>query len=96
MSNAKVVELGDRVRDMVTGFEGIAMGRNEWVNKCTRFAVQNEKLKDGKPIDAVWFDVEQLEVVKKGIVRVHKEVPIAARPNGPWTPSGGRRSDPAR
>jgi len=97
MSNAKVVELGDRVKDQVTGFVGIAMGRSEFINKCERFALQDEKLdKDNKVRDLVWFDVEQLVVVKKGALPIpNKSVPIAERPNGPGL-NGSRRSDAPR
>lgn len=59
----KKVKLGDRIRDRITGFEGVAVSRTEWMNGCVRFAIQPTELKDGKPIGAEWFDEGQVELV---------------------------------
>ena len=55
------VNLGDRVRDRVSGFTGVVIARTEWLYGCTRFGVQAEELKDGKPIEAEWFDERSLD-----------------------------------
>lgn len=84
------IELGDRVKDPVTGYEGIAHAITTWMNGCIRVAVQPEKLdKDGKVPEDRYFDQGQLRVLKK---RVHvpvaltvSEIPVAAvtrRSNG--------------
>lgn len=78
------VELGDVVKDKITGFVGVVISRTEWLNGCVRFMVQPEKLKDGKPRDAETFDLQQLEVVK-----IAKVKPPEAHPGGP-------RPDPKR
>ncbi len=96
MSNPQNIQLGDRVQCIVTGAKGVVMGESMWINKCQRFAVQQEKVdKDGKAPEAQWFDVEQLKLVKKGVIPVKEEVPVARRPNGPQhTPQ--RRADAKR
>lgn len=57
-----MVKLGDRVKDNITGFEGIAVARTEFLYGCVRVCVQPGKLKDGKTIDAEWFDEQRLDV----------------------------------
>ena len=58
-------KLGSRVRDKITGFEGVAYGYTVWLNGCVRFCVRPTELKDGKPIEDQWFDDGDLEVVKE-------------------------------
>jgi hypothetical protein len=62
--------LGDRVKDAVTGFTGVCIARYEWLNGCVRYGVQNEKLKDGKPTEEVSIDQGQLALVKAAAVKV--------------------------
>lgn len=90
------VELGDRVKDTISGLVGIAVAKTEWLNHCVRVAIQPEKVKDGKPAESVYLDIEQLVVVKKAVVKVDKSTPAASRPNGPrdnpTRPADDRRS----
>lgn len=58
------VKLGDKVRDAVTGFEGIAVAKTEWLNGCMRITVQPPIDKDGKVPDSYTFDEPQLERVE--------------------------------
>lgn len=58
-------ELGDEVRDTITGFIGVIMARTEWFNRCIRYQVQSTKLnKDGQPLASEPFDEPQLVLVK--------------------------------
>ena len=42
-------QLGDLVKDKVTGFTGIVICRAVWLNGCARLTVQPQKVgKDGK------------------------------------------------
>lgn len=68
------LELGDEVRDVVTGYQGIIVTRSEFLNKCVRHAVQSQELKDGKPVDSQYFDEEQLEIVTAQKIRSPKVV----------------------
>lgn len=65
MENNMNWDLGDRIRDRISGFEGIAIGHTRWLNGCTRWLVAPEKLHENKPIEAQWFDTEQLQLVAK-------------------------------
>jgi hypothetical protein len=85
------IELGDLVRDRITGFKGIATGHTKWLNKCERFGVQGQKLEAGKVQDAQWFDAEQLEVVKKAAFVVKKD-----KTGGPRDYETVRRADATR
>jgi hypothetical protein len=57
------LHLGDLIRDTITGFEGVAVHKSEWLNGCVRVGVQPKKLFEGKPVEAQMFDIEQLELV---------------------------------
>lgn len=60
--------LGDKVKDRVTQFEGVIITRDEWFGGNTRFDVQPQKLKDEKPIESYAFDQGQLELVSEKAV----------------------------
>ena len=52
--------LGDRVKDYVTGFEGVVVSRTQFLNRCIRYAVQPVELDKGRVQDCCHFDEEQL------------------------------------
>lgn len=78
------VELGDRVKDKITGVTGIAVGSTLWLNGCVRYAIQPEKLHEGKALDYHWCDEQQTVVVKKRVVDLG------------GIPKGGPQKDPKR
>jgi len=87
MTNTDQIELGDEVKDIVSGFTGIATARTEFLNGCVRISVDPPVDRDGKPVDGRWFDQEQVEVLQRSKVqRKH------ARPQANTT--GGERPDP--
>jgi hypothetical protein len=51
-----MIKLGTRVKDAITGFEGIATSRAEYLYGCVRVLVEPQILKDGKPVEALWLD----------------------------------------
>lgn len=57
------MKLGSKVRHVITGFEGIAIAKNEWLNGCKRVCIQPQKLKDGNPIEAIWFDAQEVQIL---------------------------------
>lgn len=63
--NAPDIQLGDVARDSITGYQGVVIARTEWLNGCWRIVIQAQELKDGKPIEAQTFDIEQLVLVQK-------------------------------
>lgn len=63
------VNLGDRVKDRISGVQGIAVARTEWLYGCVRICIQQEKAtKDGKPQDTFTVDEPQCEVLKAAAV----------------------------
>lgn len=84
------IGLGDLVRDRITGFEGIVIGRTEWLRGCDRVTVQGRELHDGKPTEPVSFDVPDVELVQKSVVE-RDEAPPERKTGGPRpTPTRGR------
>jgi hypothetical protein len=73
------VKLGDKVKDRITGFTGIATGRHEYLTGCTRITIEPQELKDGKPVASEWFDVQRVEVLKAGAVKLDNGI----TPGGP-------------
>lgn len=73
------IKLGQTIKDSITGYQGVAIGRTKWLYGCVRITIQGDLDKDGKVPDTVCFDEEQLIVVKaKRKVNGHKrEVPPA-------------------
>lgn len=57
--------LGAKARDTVTGFEGIIIGRNEWLNGCVQYAIKPKVNDKGEIMEAEWIDEQQLEIVRK-------------------------------
>jgi hypothetical protein len=85
------VKLGNKVRDTITGFTGIAVGRTEWLYGCTRIGVEPTELKDGKLVVAQWLDEQRLVVVEPTAPVVSPD--SSARTGGPMRdpaqPKGG-------
>lgn len=67
------IVLGNKVKDRVTGFTGIAVARYSYINGCDRICVQPATGKDGKLPDSVTFDEPDLEVIGKGLVKENKK-----------------------
>lgn len=91
------IQLGDRVRDRMTGCEGIVIGITEWLYNCRRPIVQPIELKDGKPQDTLAFDEPQVDVIEAGAFQplTLSVQPAPAKTGGPRdTPQ--RRPDPQR
>jgi len=65
--NARI-NLGDKARDKVTGFEGICICRSEYVSGCTRVTLQPPIDKDGKIPEAGHFDEPMLQIIDPAAV----------------------------
>lgn len=70
----EIVELGDRVEDLVTGFSGIVSSYAICLNGCDRVGVQPPIDKEKKHPDSIWFDVTQLKILKKKVVKPQRSV----------------------
>jgi hypothetical protein len=87
-----MVELGDRVEDIVTGLIGVVVSRTEWLYDCVRYGVQPVELgKDGKKAEIEYFDEPQLKVLKAGaferVVPTYGERRLTGGPSRPEPPS---------
>jgi len=60
-------ELGKVAKDKITGFEGVITSRCEFLTGCNRYCIQPTELKDGKPLESIYFDEAQIIIVKEGI-----------------------------
>jgi hypothetical protein len=95
------ISLGDKVKDKISGFTGIAIGQTTWLNGCVRITVQGPTDKDGKLTQSECFDIQQLEVVKSEFFKpaILQDVAIAQeqrrRTGGPM-PAPQRQRDPRR
>ncbi len=61
--------LGQRLRDTVTGLEGIATARLEYLNGCMQYCISPSVDKDGKRVEGWYVDDQQLICVGDGIAK---------------------------
>lgn len=79
----KSIELGNKVKCMVTGFTGIAVSKVYYINGCIQYGVKGNVKKDGDMPSTEYIDEQQIEVVDIG---------IAIEPK----PTGGPQADAPR
>jgi len=63
------MELGDKAKDIITGYEGIVMAKARYLTGCDQILLTPDHLdKDGKRIDGEWFDDSRItgEIKKHG------------------------------
>jgi hypothetical protein len=87
-----MINLGQTVRDTITGLEGVAIARTEWLYGCIRITIQPRGLHDGKPVESQCFDEAQLVAVEAEKVPGDVNGEHRAGPK----PSPSRRADPGR
>ena len=68
-----IFKLGVEVKDKVTGYKGIVIGRTEWQTGCNTYGVKSQTLNNGAPADSQWMDEMSLEKISDGI-NVKKDV----------------------
>ena len=57
-----MIQLGAKVQDQITGYEGIAVCRTEYLYGCVRVGVEAQTLQGGKPAETQYFDEQRLDV----------------------------------
>ena len=55
--------LGDKVKDLITGYEGVIIARSQYLTNCNTYGVKSVKLKDDAPMDTQWFDEPHVVLV---------------------------------
>jgi hypothetical protein len=69
-----MISLGDLVRDYITGFEGIAVAKTEWLYDYRRIGVQARIVNDDGTIPEVqWIDEDQLTQITPLVINLEKE-----------------------
>lgn len=67
------VKLGQKVKDLVTGFEGVAASIHTYMHGCRRIGVEPTHTDEkGKPIEVRLFDEHRVEIIED------QEIPVAA------------------
>lgn len=62
-----MVRLGDFCCDLVSGYEGVCMGRAEYATGCTQVLLVPAKLTDdGKRPEGEWFDDIRVGIIAQG------------------------------
>jgi hypothetical protein len=79
------VELGQEVKDSITGFFGLATGRVEYITGCNQVLVQPQCKPDGEYIENRWFDEDRLSVINGTVFALPR-----ATANGPDKPAPRR------
>jgi len=74
------IELGVKVKDNITGFEGTTVARAEYLNGCIQYQLEGDM--PTKPGDDIWIDEQRL------LPKVESKFGISTRVGG------GMRSHP--
>lgn len=76
MSDEKIFkfQLGDKLKDRITGYEGLVTARHQYLNGCKRYTLDRPLDKDGKVQEAQWFDEAILSFIDEGIKIEKKNV----------------------
>ena len=76
------IKLGQKVRDTLTGLEGVAISRTEFLYGCVRILVQPHGLtKDGAVKEPVFVDEPQVEALREEPIKLPTaRVPAPAGP----------------
>lgn len=70
------LQLGDTAKDTITGVEGVVVCISNWLNGCQTISLQPRKLHEGKPVERLAFDTEQLTLISR------REVPKTKKETG--------------
>ena len=73
MTNTFKFELGVEVKDKVSGYKGIIIGKTEWQTGCNTYGVKSQTLNNGVPVEAQWIDEIRLDQIGNGI-NIKKDV----------------------
>ena len=66
--NSEIV-FGNRVKDLVTGFEGIVTGQVEYMNGCKKWSIDGKYNSTTDKIENMWLDQQQVVKVDDGITK---------------------------
>lgn len=90
----KEIQLGQEVKDKVTGFKGIAVAKTTFLQGCRRIVIQPKVNKEGVMSESQSFDEPDLEVIGHGILP--KPEPEPKKPPGGPRRAASRATEPKR
>lgn len=76
-----MIKLGSKIRDNITGLEGVATARATYLYGCVRIELTPDKLDNGKIMDSYFLDEQRCEVLKEKKPKVSKD--SSAKTGGP-------------
>ncbi len=85
---SELIQVGDKVKDKITGFTGIATSMAVYLNGCVQFCVAPPIDSNGKSADREYIDHEYLEIIEKQVVKLvptpyNSSIPVKkAKPTG--------------
>jgi len=71
---SRKIELGDRVKDKVSGATGVVTGITEWITGCDTLTIAPSVKEDGKVPDGVYIDINRAEVIERNAVIIETDV----------------------
>lgn len=79
------INLGDRVREKLSGVEGVVIGITHWITSCDHIGVKRQGVdQNGKPWELLWFDEPHIEVLERAAVAAPAVDPATGmKPGGP-------------
>ncbi len=66
-----MIQLGSKIRDRITGFEGVVTGRVEYLTGCNQVLVAPRVKADGGHLDSCWFDEQRCDVLPDAPVKLN-------------------------
>jgi hypothetical protein len=62
-----MIELGNKAKDKITGFEGVLTARSQYITGCDQYAITAESEKKGQEPVICWFDEGRIEILAESI-----------------------------
>ncbi len=76
------VQLGDEVKETITGLKGTCTAVADWLYGCKRIVIQAKMNKDGTIPEAIWTDEAGCEITKAKAIQP-KPAQLKKQPAGP-------------
>jgi len=90
------IKLGDLVKDVYSGFTGVAASKAEFLHGCLRIGIEPTKLnKDGNKQEMEYFDEPRVKVIKRQEIKDLSKPEPRRKTGGPQKPPR-RNADPRR
>lgn len=75
-----MIELGQKAKDKITGFEGIIIGKCIYLTGCNQYGLA-PACKDGEVKATQWFDEGRIEIIGDGVTAPSVQSVVNGGPN---------------